>query len=176
MNQQDWQMLPLSTTRGQNEVTFKFSQKSHCMEKFTLVLAVLSAVPPLTCSLFSNGVILQNKSNCFVFCNYIETERRVCSLCLGWYQQPTLTSSLPKHEFALCIMLTCLHFSSLQHFVSERKYDEDLGRVARFTCDLDALKKSIESFGQGELVYPGYIQHSNNGIKLSWAELNTCNW
>uniref|UniRef100_A0A2D4MJS6 Uncharacterized protein n=1 Tax=Micrurus spixii TaxID=129469 RepID=A0A2D4MJS6_9SAUR len=45
-------------------------------------------------------------------------------------------------------MLTCLHFSSLQHFVSERKYDEDLGRVARFTCDLDALKKSIESFGQ----------------------------
>lgn len=35
--------------------------------------------------------------------------------------------------------------------MSERKYDEDLGRVARFTCDLDALKKSIASFGQGEL-------------------------
>lgn len=39
----------------------------------------------------------------------------------------------------------------MKHFVSERKYDEDLGRVARFTCDLDALKKSIASFGQGEL-------------------------
>lgn len=38
----------------------------------------------------------------------------------------------------------------LQHFVSERKYDEDLGRVARFTCDVETLKKSIDSFGQGE--------------------------
>lgn len=34
--------------------------------------------------------------------------------------------------------------------MSERKYDEELGRVARFTCDLDVLKKSIASFGQGE--------------------------
>ncbi|KAK4807261.1 hypothetical protein QYF61_006322 [Mycteria americana] len=41
--------------------------------------------------------------------------------------------------------------ADIKHFVSERKYDEDLGRVARFTCDLDALKKSIASFGQGEL-------------------------
>nr|XP_028567796.1 spermatogenesis-associated serine-rich protein 2 isoform X1 [Podarcis muralis]XP_028567806.1 spermatogenesis-associated serine-rich protein 2 isoform X1 [Podarcis muralis] len=38
--------------------------------------------------------------------------------------------------------------ADIKHFVSERKYDEDLGRVARFTCDLDALKRSIESFGQ----------------------------
>ncbi|XP_070596521.1 spermatogenesis-associated serine-rich protein 2 isoform X1 [Erythrolamprus reginae] len=38
--------------------------------------------------------------------------------------------------------------ADIKHFVSERKYDEDLGRVARFTCDVDALKKSIESFGQ----------------------------
>ncbi|XP_013808343.2 spermatogenesis-associated serine-rich protein 2 isoform X2 [Apteryx mantelli] len=38
--------------------------------------------------------------------------------------------------------------ADIKHFVSERKYDEDLGRVARFTCDLDALKKSITSFGQ----------------------------
>lgn len=36
--------------------------------------------------------------------------------------------------------------------MSERKYDEELGRVARFTCDLDMLKKSIASFGQGEQV------------------------
>uniref|UniRef100_A0A8D0B807 Spermatosis associated serine rich 2 n=1 Tax=Salvator merianae TaxID=96440 RepID=A0A8D0B807_SALMN len=38
--------------------------------------------------------------------------------------------------------------ADIKHFVSERKYDEDLGRVARFTCDMDVLKKSIESFGQ----------------------------
>ncbi|NXE16729.1 SPAS2 protein, partial [Lophotis ruficrista] len=38
--------------------------------------------------------------------------------------------------------------ADIKHFVSERKYDEDLGRVARFTCDLDALKRSIASFGQ----------------------------
>ncbi|KAL8163828.1 UNVERIFIED_CONTAM: spermatogenesis-associated serine-rich protein 2 [Gekko kuhli] len=38
--------------------------------------------------------------------------------------------------------------ADIKHFVSERKYDEDLGRVARFTCDLDGLKRSIESFGQ----------------------------
>ncbi|NXD17700.1 SPAS2 protein, partial [Nothocercus nigrocapillus] len=30
----------------------------------------------------------------------------------------------------------------------KRKYDEELGRVARFTCDLEALRKSIASFGQ----------------------------
>uniref|UniRef100_A0A8C3TDY7 Spermatogenesis associated serine rich 2 n=1 Tax=Chelydra serpentina TaxID=8475 RepID=A0A8C3TDY7_CHESE len=38
--------------------------------------------------------------------------------------------------------------ADIKHFVSERKYDEDLGRVARFTCDLDVVKKSISSFGQ----------------------------
>ncbi|NXG76032.1 SPAS2 protein, partial [Baryphthengus martii] len=38
--------------------------------------------------------------------------------------------------------------ADIKHFVSERKYDEELGRVARFTCDLDALKKSVTSFGQ----------------------------
>ncbi|KAG8452394.1 hypothetical protein GDO86_004263 [Hymenochirus boettgeri] len=38
--------------------------------------------------------------------------------------------------------------ADIKHFVSERKYDEELGRAARFTADLDNLKKSIESFGQ----------------------------
>ncbi|XP_052558845.1 spermatogenesis-associated serine-rich protein 2 isoform X3 [Tympanuchus pallidicinctus] len=38
--------------------------------------------------------------------------------------------------------------ADIKHFVSERKYDEELGRVARFTCDIDALKKSIAAFGQ----------------------------
>ncbi|KAE8626381.1 hypothetical protein XENTR_v10006612 [Xenopus tropicalis] len=38
--------------------------------------------------------------------------------------------------------------ADIKHFVSERKYDEELGRAARFTADLDSLKKSVESFGQ----------------------------
>ncbi|XP_020821787.1 spermatogenesis-associated serine-rich protein 2 isoform X2 [Phascolarctos cinereus] len=38
--------------------------------------------------------------------------------------------------------------ADIKHFVSERKYDEDLGRVAQFTCDIDTLKMSIDSFGQ----------------------------
>ncbi|XP_012588088.1 PREDICTED: spermatogenesis-associated serine-rich protein 2 isoform X2 [Condylura cristata] len=37
--------------------------------------------------------------------------------------------------------------ADIKHFVSERKYDEDLGRVARFTCDVESLKKNIDSFG-----------------------------
>uniref|UniRef100_A0A452DYE0 Spermatogenesis-associated serine-rich protein 2 n=1 Tax=Capra hircus TaxID=9925 RepID=A0A452DYE0_CAPHI len=36
----------------------------------------------------------------------------------------------------------------INHFVSERKYDEDLGRVPRFTCDVETLKKNTDSFGQ----------------------------
>ena len=42
--------------------------------------------------------------------------------------------------------------ADIKHFVSERKYDEDLGRVAQFTCDVETLKKNIDSFGQGEMV------------------------
>lgn len=37
----------------------------------------------------------------------------------------------------------------LQHFVSERKYDEDLGKAVRFTFELEPLKTSITSFGSG---------------------------
>ncbi|MEE6471367.1 hypothetical protein FKM82_009254 [Ascaphus truei] len=38
--------------------------------------------------------------------------------------------------------------ADIKHFVSERKYDEELGRAARFTADLETLKSSVESFGQ----------------------------
>ncbi|XP_056418177.1 spermatogenesis-associated serine-rich protein 2 isoform X2 [Hyla sarda] len=38
--------------------------------------------------------------------------------------------------------------ADIKHFVSERKYDEELGRAAKFTADLETLKKSVESFGQ----------------------------
>ena len=34
--------------------------------------------------------------------------------------------------------------ADIKHFVSERKYDEDLGRVAQFTCDVETLKKNID--------------------------------
>ncbi|XP_066865361.1 spermatogenesis-associated serine-rich protein 2 isoform X2 [Kogia breviceps] len=42
--------------------------------------------------------------------------------------------------------------ADIKHFVSERKYDEDLGRVARFTCDVETLKKNIDSFGQARVM------------------------
>ncbi|XP_077339478.1 spermatogenesis-associated serine-rich protein 2 isoform X3 [Lithobates pipiens] len=38
--------------------------------------------------------------------------------------------------------------ADIKHFVSERKYDEEMGRAARFTADSEPLKKSLESFGQ----------------------------
>ncbi|XP_069735511.1 spermatogenesis-associated serine-rich protein 2 isoform X1 [Phaenicophaeus curvirostris] len=53
--------------------------------------------------------------------------------------------------------------ADIKHFVSERKYDEDLGRVARFTCDLDALKKSIASFGQVSHPKNSYSSRSRCG-------------
>ncbi|XP_013361169.1 PREDICTED: spermatogenesis-associated serine-rich protein 2 isoform X2 [Chinchilla lanigera] len=53
--------------------------------------------------------------------------------------------------------------ADIKHFVSERKYDEDLGRVARFTCDVETLKKSIDSFGQ--------VSHPKN----SYSTRSRCN-
>lgn len=48
--------------------------------------------------------------------------------------------------FSLTFIYLCFH---LQHFVSERKYDEDLGKALRFTFDLEPLKTSIAGFGSG---------------------------
>uniref|UniRef100_A0A3Q1JUV0 Spermatogenesis associated serine rich 2 n=1 Tax=Anabas testudineus TaxID=64144 RepID=A0A3Q1JUV0_ANATE len=39
--------------------------------------------------------------------------------------------------------------ADIKHFVSERKYDEDLGKAVRFTFDLEPLKASISGFGSG---------------------------
>ncbi|XP_064899447.1 spermatogenesis-associated serine-rich protein 2 isoform X2 [Columba livia] len=44
--------------------------------------------------------------------------------------------------------------ADIKHFVSERKYDEELGRAARFSCDLEALKRSIAAFGHGDKETP----------------------
>uniref|UniRef100_A0A8C5P9S4 Spermatosis associated serine rich 2 n=1 Tax=Leptobrachium leishanense TaxID=445787 RepID=A0A8C5P9S4_9ANUR len=48
--------------------------------------------------------------------------------------------------------------ADIKHFVSERKYDEELGRAARFTADLETLKKSIDSFGQ--------VSHPRNSYSI----------
>ncbi|NXX62356.1 SPAS2 protein, partial [Scopus umbretta] len=77
-----------------------------------------------------------------------------------------LQSSLMDREVALLAEMDkvkaeaskTLFAFSVKHFVSERKYDEDLGRVARFTCDLDTLKKSIASFGQ--------VSHPKNSYSM----------
>lgn len=55
-------------------------------------------------------------------------------------------------ELSLCRHLVPSQFissSSPQHFVSERKYDEDLGKAVRFTFDLEPMKTSIVGFGSG---------------------------
>ncbi|KAI7798261.1 putative spermatogenesis-associated serine-rich protein 2 [Triplophysa rosa] len=39
--------------------------------------------------------------------------------------------------------------ADIKHFVSERKYDEDLGKAVKFSFDLEPLKCSITSFGSG---------------------------
>ncbi|XP_056278131.1 spermatogenesis-associated serine-rich protein 2 [Pseudoliparis swirei] len=48
--------------------------------------------------------------------------------------------------------------ADIKHFVSERKYDEDLGRAVRFTFDLEPLKTSISGFGS---VYHPRTSYSN---------------
>ncbi|XP_062972270.1 SPATS2-like protein [Elgaria multicarinata webbii] len=38
--------------------------------------------------------------------------------------------------------------AEIKHFVSERKYDEELGRSARFSCDIEQLKTQILQCGE----------------------------
>uniref|UniRef100_A0A8V0ZXS9 Spermatosis associated serine rich 2 like n=1 Tax=Gallus gallus TaxID=9031 RepID=A0A8V0ZXS9_CHICK len=38
--------------------------------------------------------------------------------------------------------------AEIKHFVSERKYDEELGRSARFSCDTEQLKTQIQLCGE----------------------------
>ncbi|XP_030640049.1 spermatogenesis-associated serine-rich protein 2 [Chanos chanos] len=48
--------------------------------------------------------------------------------------------------------------ADIKHFVSERKYDEDLGKAVKFTYELEPLKSSIMAFGQ---VYHPQTSYSN---------------
>uniref|UniRef100_A0A8C4X2G0 Uncharacterized protein n=1 Tax=Eptatretus burgeri TaxID=7764 RepID=A0A8C4X2G0_EPTBU len=36
----------------------------------------------------------------------------------------------------------------IKHFVSERKYDEELSKMVRFVCDVECLKQALEEFGE----------------------------
>ncbi|XP_021105431.1 SPATS2-like protein isoform X2 [Heterocephalus glaber] len=42
--------------------------------------------------------------------------------------------------------------AEIKHFVSERKYDEELGKAARFSCDIEQLKAQITLCG--EITHP----------------------
>ncbi|XP_057686238.1 spermatogenesis-associated serine-rich protein 2 isoform X2 [Corythoichthys intestinalis] len=50
--------------------------------------------------------------------------------------------------------------ADIKHFVSERKYDEDLGKAVRFTFDLEPLKTSIVQFGSVYHPRTGYSDRS----------------
>uniref|UniRef100_H3D4R8 Spermatosis associated serine rich 2 n=1 Tax=Tetraodon nigroviridis TaxID=99883 RepID=H3D4R8_TETNG len=50
--------------------------------------------------------------------------------------------------------------AEIKHFVSERKYDEDLGKAVRFTFDLEPLKSSITGFGSVYHPRTGYSNRS----------------
>ncbi|KAM9343666.1 spermatogenesis-associated serine-rich protein 2 isoform 1-T2 [Pholidichthys leucotaenia] len=50
--------------------------------------------------------------------------------------------------------------ADIKHFVSERKYDEDLGKAVRFTFDLEPLKTSIAGFGSVYHPRTGYSNRS----------------
>ncbi|XP_070767065.1 spermatogenesis-associated serine-rich protein 2 [Enoplosus armatus] len=50
--------------------------------------------------------------------------------------------------------------ADIKHFVSERKYDEDLGKAVRFTFDLEPLKTSIVGFGSVYHPRTGYSNRS----------------
>ncbi|XP_063064559.1 spermatogenesis-associated serine-rich protein 2 isoform X2 [Engraulis encrasicolus] len=50
--------------------------------------------------------------------------------------------------------------ADIKHFVSERKYDEDLGKAVKFSSDLEPLKASITSFGEVYHPQTGYSSRS----------------
>ncbi|XP_062854515.1 spermatogenesis-associated serine-rich protein 2 [Trichomycterus rosablanca] len=50
--------------------------------------------------------------------------------------------------------------ADIKHFVSERKYDEDLGKAVKFTYELDSLKASIMAFGAVYHPQTGYSNRS----------------
>ncbi|XP_029520841.2 spermatogenesis-associated serine-rich protein 2-like isoform X1 [Oncorhynchus nerka] len=50
--------------------------------------------------------------------------------------------------------------ADIKHFVSERKYDEDLGKAVKFTFELEPLKTSVTGFGSVYHPQTGYSSRS----------------
>ncbi|XP_066492207.1 SPATS2-like protein isoform X2 [Tiliqua scincoides] len=63
--------------------------------------------------------------------------------------------------------------AEIKHFVSERKYDEELGRSARFSCDIEQLKTQIQQCG--EIFHPknNYSSRTPPSTLLQSATLHT---
>lgn len=61
----------------------------------------------------------------------------------------------------------------LQHFVSERKYDEELGRSARFSCDTEQLKTQIQLCGESKHWWSLSLSFSEQTYPFSRAD-STC--
>ncbi|XP_048391326.2 spermatogenesis-associated serine-rich protein 2-like [Stegostoma tigrinum] len=62
--------------------------------------------------------------------------------------------------------------AEIKQFVSERKYDEDLGRSARFTGNIDSLQAQIQLFGEVSHPKNNYSTRPQRTSSLSPAHLN----
>lgn len=61
--------------------------------------------------------------------------------------------------------------AEIKHFVSERKYDEELGKAARFSCDIEQLKAQIMICG--EITHPKNNYSSRTPCSSLLPLLNT---
>nr|XP_032813265.1 spermatogenesis-associated serine-rich protein 2 isoform X1 [Petromyzon marinus] len=57
--------------------------------------------------------------------------------------------------------------ANIKLFVSERKYDEELGGTARFTCDLPTIVQAMETFGKISHPRSGYGENPRHGSESS---------
>ena len=61
-------------------------------------------------------------------------------------------------------------WANIKRFVSEQKYDDDLGKVAQFICGMETLIKSIDSFGQVSHMKNRYLTSSQCSSVISVLE------
>ncbi|XP_077175495.1 SPATS2-like protein isoform X1 [Paroedura picta] len=62
--------------------------------------------------------------------------------------------------------------AEIKHFVSERKYDEELGRSARFSCDIEQLKTHIQQCGEISHPKNNYSSRTPSSALLQVASLH----
>ncbi|XP_008111974.1 SPATS2-like protein isoform X1 [Anolis carolinensis] len=63
--------------------------------------------------------------------------------------------------------------AEIKHFVSERKYDEELGRSARFSCDIEQLKTQILQCGEISHPKNNYSSRTPSSTLLQPATLHS---